>query len=98
MTSTAPITVYRTRYCPFCVETERFLTKAGIQFEEIFLDDHPDRRGFTASIMPGHGTVPLIVMGDEPLGGYRELLDLHGSGELARRLASRQGSDPGSTE
>ena len=86
MTSSAPITVYRTRYCPFCVETERFLTKAGVAFEEIFLDDHQDRQSFTDSIMPGHGTVPLILIGDEPIGGYRELLDLHASGELQRRL------------
>ena len=92
MTSPAPVTVYRTRYCPFCVETERLLTKAGIQFEEIFLDDHPDRQSFTASIMPGHDTVPLILLGDEPMGGYRELLDLCASGDLQRRLQTREGS------
>lgn len=86
---TSPVLVYRTRYCPFCVAAERFLKSRGIEFEETFLDDHADRRGLTSSIMPGHGTVPLILIHGEPIGGYRELLDLDASGELKRRLENQ---------
>lgn len=88
MTNQAPVLVYRTRYCPFCVAAERFLRSHDIEFEEVSLDDHPDRRGFTASIMPGHATVPLILIGDRPIGGYRELLDLDATGELDKLLTS----------
>ncbi len=92
MTNRAQVKVYRTRYCPFCVAAERFLQSRDIDFEEVYLDDHPDRHSFTESLMPGHGTVPLILIDDHPIGGYRELLDLDGSGELKKLLTA--GADP----
>ncbi len=79
---TAKVTVYRTRYCPFCVAADRMLRKLGIDFEEVALDDHADRQGFTASILPGHYTVPLIVIDDAPIGGYQELMALESEGRL----------------
>ncbi len=88
----ARVTVYRTRYCPFCIETERFLTSRDVQFEEVYLDDHPDRRTLTASLLPGHTTVPLILIDERPIGGYRELLELDATGELKELLAADQAS------
>jgi len=79
---TAKVTVYRTRYCPFCVAADRMLRKLGVDFEEIPLDDHDDRRGFTAELMPGHYTVPLILIDDQPIGGYQEMMALQGDGRL----------------
>ncbi len=88
----ARVTVYRTRYCPFCIETERFLTSRDVQFEEVYLDDHPDRRTLTASLLPGHNTVPLILIDERPIGGYRELLELDATGGLRELLAADQPS------
>ena len=88
----ARVTVYRTRYCPFCIETERFLTSRDVQFEEVDLDDHPDRHTLTASLLPGHTTVPLILIDDRPIGGYRELIELDATGELKELLAADQPS------
>ena len=76
------VTMYRTRGCPFCVMAAEFLQGLSVPFREVFLDDHPDRRGFTNELMPGHHTVPLVMVGDRPVGGLAELHSLHGQGEL----------------
>ncbi len=88
MSSQANITLYRTRYCPFCVMAAEFLAGRGLQVKEVALDDHPNRRAFTQEILPGHGTVPLILIGDKPIGGFSELQALAQNGELDRLLAA----------
>jgi len=80
------VTVYRTRWCPFCVAAARLLDQLGVVYEEISLDGHPDRRAFTSGILAGHTTVPLIVIGDEPIGGYQELAQLESAGRLGALL------------
>jgi glutaredoxin 3 len=82
----ARVTMYRTRSCPFCVAAADFLDARGIAYDEVMIDDHPDRQGFTASLKPGHYTVPLIVIGDRPLGGYDDLRAADARGELDRLL------------
>lgn len=76
------VKMYRTRSCPFCIMAADLLRELGIEFEEISLDDHPDRRGATAAILPGHHTVPLVVIGDEPIGGLDALRAMHAQGAL----------------
>ena len=86
MNDQVAVTMYRTRGCPFCVMAAEFLEREEIEFEEVFLDDHADRRGFTAELMPGHFTVPLVVVGGRPVGGLDELRRVHASGELGSLL------------
>lgn len=74
--------MYRTRGCPYCVAAEQLLRARGVPFDQVYLDDHPDRRGFTSSILPGHDTVPLVLVGDRALGGYDELRALDREGRL----------------
>jgi glutaredoxin 3 len=85
---TKRIVMYRTTSCPFCVQAERFLAGKGVSFEQVFLDDHPDRRGFTNSILPGHRTVPLVVVDDQPIGGMSEMATLDRSGKLDELLGA----------
>lgn len=82
------ITVYRTTYCPFCVAAERLLQGKGVEFEQIYLDDHPDRYGVLEGIKPGHRTVPLVVIGDRVIGGFDDLSALDARGQLDPLLAS----------
>lgn len=82
----AAVTMYRIEHCPHCIAAEALLREVGIPFEQVYLDDHPDRRAFTASIKPGHTTVPLVVAGDRPVGGRSDLEALHRRGELKRVL------------
>lgn len=76
------ITVYRTRGCPFCVMVAELLKQLDVEFEEVFLDDRPDRQKVTSDILPGHHTVPLVVVDGEPIGGFDELRQLQAAGRL----------------
>ena len=80
----AKVTVYRTSTCPFCIAAAQLLDDRGIQVDEVSLDRHPDRRGFTSEILPGHGTVPLVVIDDRPSGGFDALRAMDASGELQK--------------
>lgn len=83
------IKVYRTRTCPFCIMAAAWFADRGLETEEIYLDSHPDRRQVTTSVKPGHTTVPLIVIGDEPLGGLDDLRLAEDRGDLDALLETR---------
>jgi glutaredoxin 3 len=80
----ARVVVYRTRACPYCIAADDLLRQRGIDFDEIYLDDHPDRGALTSSILTGHRTVPLVVIDGQPIGGFRELSAMQESGGLDR--------------
>ena len=80
------VTVYRTRTCPYCVQAEMLLRQRGIAFEEVMLDQHPDRQAYVETLFPGHRTVPLIMIGDEPIGGYTDLMRLASGGQLDAKV------------
>jgi glutaredoxin 3 len=82
-----PIQVYTTRWCGYCVRAKALLDSRGLDYEEIPLDDEP---GFRARLheLTGGWTVPQIVVGGEPIGGYTELWALDRSGRLGDKLAA----------
>lgn len=80
--TTNRVVVYRTTSCPFCVAAEQLLSQKGVPMEQIYLDDHPDRRSVTSKILPGHSTVPLVVIDGEPIGGFDDLRALDARGGL----------------
>ncbi len=82
MTQKGRITLYRTARCPFCIAAEELLEAKGVPFEQVYLDDHPDHRGFVEKILPGHRTVPLVLVDGEAIGGFDELRQLDSSGGL----------------
>jgi glutaredoxin 3 len=81
------ITIYTTNWCPFCNRAKALLSKRGLSYSEVNLDDQP---GFRARLMDltGRMTVPQIVIGDRPIGGYDELSALDRSGRLAELTAA----------
>ncbi len=84
----AKVTVYRTLYCPFCIMAAEFFAARQIPIHEIYLDDHEDRRAATVELLPGHYTVPLILIGDQAIGGLDDLMALDRAGKLEVLLAS----------
>jgi len=74
--------MYRTQFCPYCVDAAQLLDQLGVDYQTVSLDDHPNRRQATNEILPGHHTVPLVLIGGEPIGGYQELMALHGEDRL----------------
>ena len=81
------VTVYTTDHCARCVGAKTLLTKRGIGYQEINLAKDPDGR---AELMRRTGmfTFPQIVIGDETLGGFDELLAADREGRLTSCRAS----------
>ena len=82
-----PIRIYTTQWCGYCVRAKALLQSLGLEFEEVSLDEDPTFRQKLFDLTGGW-TVPQIVIGDEPIGGYTELWRLDRSGQLDRKLAA----------
>ena len=77
----ADVTVYSTDPCSFCARAKDLLAKRGIPFQEINLAKDPEGR---AALLERTGMLsfPQIVIGDQVLGGFRELIMADQSGRL----------------
>ena len=73
--------MYSTEPCGHCRNAKALLQSRGIPYEEINLAKDPDGRAELVS-RTGLLTFPQIVIDDEPLGGFLELLELERSGGL----------------
>ncbi len=81
----AHVLMYTKTHCWYCRNARRLLGKKGVEYEEIDLLEHPDRREEMLARSPG-STVPQIFIDDEPIGGYDELKALDKAGELNGKL------------
>ena len=79
--------MYTTAWCGFCVRAKAFLDAKGLAYREVRVDDEP---GFRARLheLTGSSTVPQIVIGDRPIGGYSELRALDRDGRLDELLVA----------
>ena len=82
-----PITMYTTAWCGFCSRAKAFLEAKGLAYDEVSVDHDP---GFRATLfdLTGGWTVPQILIGDRPIGGYSELRQLERDGRLDELLAA----------
>ena len=81
----ASVTIYSTEGCPFCAKAKSFLTEREIRFEEI--EARPGSNAWREmKDRTGSGSLPQILIGDEPVGGYSDLVNLEATGELNKRL------------
>ena len=85
------ITVYTTNWCPYCTAAKALLGRKGLEFTEINLTGDPGRK---ARLKERYGwrTVPMILVGERFIGGFRELSKLEKSGVLDALL---RGEEPG---
>jgi glutaredoxin 3 len=81
------IRLYSTRWCGYCVRAKTLLESKGIEYEEISLDDDPAFRQKLFDLTGGW-TVPQILLGGKPIGGYTELWGLDRDGLLDDELAA----------
>lgn len=80
------VTIYTTRFCPFCVRAKHVLTNKGAAFKEIPVDgDNAMRRELQER--SGQRTVPQIWIGEQHIGGCDELMALDRQGQLDVMLA-----------
>lgn len=80
------VIVYTTELCPFCTSAKALLAKRGIAYEEINLARDPDGRAELQQ-RTGMFTFPQIVIGEELIGGFTELLAADRAGRLTELLA-----------
>ncbi len=83
----AHITLYTTDRCSRCVSAKALLNRRGIDYREINLAKDPDGRAELAR-RTGMITFPQIVIDDETLGGFDQLLDADRRGTLQDLLAA----------
>ena len=79
--------MYTTRWCGYCVRAKALLDAKRLPYEEISLDDDPHFRQRLEELTGGW-TVPQILIGGEPIGGYTELWRLERDGRLDELLAA----------
>lgn len=80
------VTMYSTRFCPYCTAARRLLSAKGIEFEDVPVDGDPELRR-QMSERAGQRTVPQIWIGDTHVGGFTDLAALEKRGELDRLVA-----------
>ena len=81
------ITVYTTEPCGFCRQAKALLSKRGLSYDEINLAMNADGRAKLAQ-RTGMMTFPQVIIGDELVGGFNELLSAERSGRLTELLVS----------
>jgi glutaredoxin 3 len=79
---TAPVTLYHTAMCPYCVRAERLLEAKGVtNIHKIRVDLEPEQRMIMME-RTGRRTVPQIYIGDTHVGGFDDMYALDQAGKL----------------
>jgi glutaredoxin 3 len=72
--------------CGYCHAAKDLLRRRDMAFTEIDVMSDPGRRREMAERSGGGRTVPQILIGERPIGGFTELVALERSGGLDRLL------------
>jgi glutaredoxin 3 len=80
------IVMYVTGWCPFCQRASGLLSKKGLTYAAINVDDDAKSREEMIARSGGRRTVPQIFIGAKHIGGYDDLYALDDSGELDRLI------------
>ncbi len=83
------VRVYETSFCPYCVAAKRYLKRMNVEYETVDVSTDAQKRQWLL-IVTGMRTVPQIFVGETPIGGYTDMVDLDRRGEL-RPLFDREG-------
>jgi glutaredoxin 3 len=83
----AKIEIYSKNTCPYCTMAKRLLESKGQEYEEINLNQHPERTDEMMERTGGKMTVPEIFIDGKLVGGYDDLAALETAGELDALLA-----------
>ncbi len=85
----APVLMYSTRVCPYCVQAEQLLKARGVvSIEKVLIDQDPVRREEMMT-RTGRRTVPQIYIGATHVGGFDDLSALDKAGGLMPLLQAK---------
>ena len=77
----APVRIYTSVSCPYCVQAKRLLDRKGVPYQEIDVTGDPQRRAEMIEAS-GRRTVPQIFIAEQSIGGFDELYELDQDGRL----------------
>ena len=75
------IKIYTTNWCSFCVMAKRYFDERDMSYEEINIEEEGMSREELQKVTGGM-SVPQIVIDDEVIGGYDNLMAMASAGEL----------------
>lgn len=81
----AEVTMYGTRFCPYCMMARRLLKSKGVEFTEISVSGNNELWDEMEQ-KSGRDTVPQIFINDKSFGGYDDIAALDSKGELDQKL------------
>lgn len=81
----ATVEVYSSPFCPYCSRAKQLLTSKGVDYKEIDVMMHPDRRREMEE-RAGRHTVPQIFIDGTHVGGCDDLFALDRKGGLDSML------------
>lgn len=81
----AKVEVFCTPYCPYCVRAKQLLEQKNVEYEDIRVDQDPDRHNEMIT-RSNRTSVPQIFIDGYHVGGCDDLFDLEAEGTLDSRL------------
>ena len=75
------IKIYTTNWCSFCVMAKRYFDEQEMSYEEINIEEKGMSREELQKVTGGM-SVPQIIIDDEVIGGYDNLMAMASAGEL----------------
>ncbi|MBD3669632.1 MAG: glutaredoxin 3 [Gammaproteobacteria bacterium] len=85
--SAPEIDIYTTQFCPFCVRAKMLLDKKGVAYNEIPVDQQPEKRSEMEQ-RSGGTSVPQIFINGKHIGGCDEMYELEMDEELDKLLGT----------
>ena len=82
------VEIYTSPLCGYCHAAKRLLNEKGVEFEEVDVLRHSERKAEMIKRANGGRTVPQIFIGDMHVGGYDDLYALERAGKLDGLLAA----------
>ncbi|HEY9035583.1 MAG TPA: glutaredoxin 3 [Pseudomonadales bacterium] len=92
----APVLMYSTPWCPYCVRARRLLDSKGVRYTDINVNDYAQGRQ-EMQARGGGQTVPQIWIGEHYVGGCDEMHALERAGKLDALLFPASTNQQGAT-
>jgi len=80
------IEIYCSQFCGYCHRAKILLDNKGVEFNEISVDNNPDKREEMITRSGGVTSVPQIFIGNEHIGGCDDLYALEAQDLLNEKL------------
>ncbi len=78
----AKVEIYTSPLCGFCYQAKTLLNTKGVDFDEVDILAHPDKKPEMMARSNGQHTVPQIFINNTHVGGCDDLYGLDSEGKL----------------